>query len=64
MNLCETQRLSQLNIDSLNIRVTDIVLDFNEKVPRQFWKISIVTQVYIYFSLYFIVVICKNVYFT
>ena len=45
MNLCETQRTSQLNIDSLNIKITDIVLVFYEKVPRHFWKISIVTRV-------------------
>ena len=45
MNLCETQRTSKLNIDSLKINITDIVLVFYEKVPRHFWKISIVTRV-------------------
>ena len=45
MNLCETQPTSQLNIDSLNIKITDIVLVFYKKVPRHFWKISIVTRV-------------------
>ena len=45
MNLRETQRTSKLNKDSLKINITDIVLAFYEKVPRHFWKISIVTQV-------------------
>ena len=45
MNLRETQRTSKLNIDSLKINITDIVLVFYEKVPRHFWKISIVTGV-------------------
>ena len=45
MNLCESQRTSKLNIDSLNIKIADIVLVFNEKVSRHFWKISIVTRV-------------------
>ena len=45
MNLCETQRTSKLNIDSLKIYVNDIVLVFYEKVPRGIWRISIVTRV-------------------
>ena len=45
MNLCETQRTSKLNIDSLKINVNDIVLVFYEKVPRHVWRISIVTRV-------------------
>ena len=45
MNLPETQRASKLNIVSLKINFTDIVLLFDEKVPRHFWKISIVTRV-------------------
>ena len=45
MNLRETKRTSKLNIDSLNIEIIDIVLVFYEKVPRHFWKISIVTRV-------------------
>ena len=45
MNLCETQRTSKLNIDSLKINVNDIVLVFYEKVRRRFWRIAIVTQV-------------------
>ena len=45
MNLRETQRTSKLNIDSLKINITDIVLVFYEKMPRHFWKISIVTRV-------------------
>ena len=45
MNLRETQQTSKLNIVFLKINITDIVLVFNEKVPRHFWKISIVTRV-------------------
>ena len=45
MNLRETQRTSKLNIDSLKTNITDTVLIFYEKVPRHFWKISIVTRV-------------------
>ena len=45
MNLHKTQRTSKVNIDSLKINIIDIVLVFFEKVPRHFWKISIVTRV-------------------
>ena len=45
MNLRETQRTSKVNKDSLKINIIDIVLVFYEKVPRHFWKISIVTRV-------------------
>ena len=45
MNLCETQRISKLNIDSLKIDVNDIALVFYEKVLRHFWRIAIVTRV-------------------
>ena len=45
MNLHETQQISKLNIDSLKINVNDFVLVFYEKVPRHFWRISIVTRV-------------------
>ena len=45
MNLRDTQRTSKLNVDSLKININDIVLVFYEKVLRQFWKISIITQV-------------------
>ena len=45
MNLRETQRTSKLNIDSLKINVNDIVLVFYEKVPRNFWRIAIVSRV-------------------
>ena len=45
MNLLETQRTSKLNIDPLKINITDIVQVFCSKVPRHFWKISIVTRV-------------------
>ena len=39
------QRTSKLNIDSLKNNVNDVVLDFHEKVPRQFWRVAIVMQV-------------------
>ena len=45
VNLRETQRTSKLNINFLKINVNDIVLVFYEKVPRHFWRISIVTRV-------------------
>ena len=45
MNLRETQQTSKLNIDSLKVNVNDIVLVFNEKVLRHFWRIAIVTRV-------------------
>ena len=45
MNLCEMQRTSKLNIDSLKVNITDIVQVFYEKVLRRFWKIPIVTWV-------------------
>ena len=35
MNLCETQRTSKLNKDSLKINVNDVVLVFYKKVLRQ-----------------------------
>ena len=44
MNLRETQRTSKSNIDSLKININNIVLVFYEKVPRHFWRISIVTR--------------------
>ena len=44
MNLRETQQASKLNVNSLKINVNDIVLVFYEKVPRHFWRISIVTR--------------------
>ena len=44
MNLCKTQRTSQLNIDFLNIKITDIMLVVYEMVSRHFWKTSIVTR--------------------
>ena len=43
VNLRETQRTSELNINPLKINVNDIVLVFYEKVPRHFWRIVIVT---------------------
>ena len=45
INLRKTQRTSNLNINSLQINVNDIVLVFYEKVPRHFWGIVIVTRV-------------------
>ena len=46
MNIGETQRTSKLNnIDSLKVNVNDIVVVFNEKVPRHLWRIAIVTRV-------------------
>ena len=45
MNLRETQRTSKLNINSLKINVNDIVLVIYEKVPRNSWRIDIVTRV-------------------
>ena len=45
MNLCQTQRTSKLNIDSVEINVNGIVLVFHEKVPRYFWRIAIITRV-------------------
>ena len=45
MNLHETQRTSKVNIDSLKINIIDIVLVYYEKVPKHFWKMSIVTRV-------------------
>ena len=45
LNLRETERTSKLNINSLKINVNDIMLVFYEKVPRHFWRISIVTRV-------------------
>ena len=44
-NLRETQQTSKLNINSLKFNVNDTVLFFNEKVPRHFWRIAIVTRV-------------------
>ena len=45
MNLNETQRTSELKIDSIKINVNDIVLVFYEKDPRHLWRIAIVTHV-------------------
>ena len=44
MNLRETQRTSKLNVDSLKFNFNDIVLVFNEKVPRRFWRIAMVMR--------------------
>ena len=41
VNLCETQQASKLNINSKKI----VVLVYDGKVPRHFWRIVIVTGV-------------------
>ena len=40
-----TQRTSKLNINSSKINVNDIVLVYDEKAPKRFWRIAIVTGV-------------------
>ena len=45
VNLCETQQTSKLNIKTPKINVNDIVLVYDEKVPRHFSRIAIVTVV-------------------
>ena len=45
VNLCETQRTSKLNINSQKINFNNIVLVYDEMVPRNLWKIAIVTEV-------------------
>ena len=40
-----TQRTSKLNINSSKINVNDIVLVYDEKAPKHFWRIAIVTGV-------------------
>ena len=45
VNLRKTQRTSKLNINSKKVNVNDIVLVYDEMVPRHFWKIAIVTGV-------------------
>ena len=44
-NLRGALRTSELNINSQKINVNDIVLVYNEMMPRHFWKIAIVTGV-------------------
>ena len=39
------QGTSKLNINSKKINVNDIVLVYDEMVPRHFWRIAIVTRV-------------------
>ena len=41
VNLCETQQASKLDINSKKI----VVLVYDGKVPRHFWRIVIVTGV-------------------
>ena len=43
-NLRKIQRISKLNINSPKIN-NNIVLVYDEKVPRYFWRIAIVTGV-------------------
>ena len=45
VNLRETQQTSKLNVNSSKINVNDIVLVYDEKVPRHFWRIAIVTGI-------------------
>ena len=45
VNLRETQRTLKLNINSPKIKLKDIVLVYDEKVPRHFCRIAIVTRV-------------------
>ena len=40
MNLCETQRTSKLNIDSLKVNVNDIVLLFMKRSSDTFGGLS------------------------
>ena len=42
-NLREAQRTSKLNINFPKINVNDIMLVYDDKVPRHFWRIAIVT---------------------
>ena len=45
VNLREAKQASKLNINSSKISVYEIVLVYDEKVPRHFWRIAIVTGV-------------------
>ena len=45
VNLRKTQRTSKLNINSTKINVIGFVLVYDEKAPRHFWRIAIVTGV-------------------
>ena len=47
VNLRETQRTSKLNIISKKNNVNDIVLVYDEMVPRHFWKFATVTRYYL-----------------
>ena len=43
VNLRETQRTLKLNVNFPKINVSNIVLVYDEKVPRHLWRIAIVT---------------------
>ena len=45
LNLRETQQTSKLNVNSQKINVNNIVLAYNEKVPKHFWRIAIITEI-------------------
>ena len=45
VNLHGTQRTSNLDINHQKININDIVLVYDEMVPRDFWRIAIVTGV-------------------
>ena len=47
VHLRETQRTSKLNIISKKNNVNDIVLVYDEMVPRHFWKFATVTRYYL-----------------
>ena len=45
INLRETQRTLKLDINTPKIHANDIVLVYDEKMPRHIWRIAIVTGV-------------------
>ena len=45
INLRETQRTLKLDINTPKIYANDIVLVYDEKMPRHIWRIAIVTGV-------------------
>ena len=45
VNSCETQRTLKLNINSPQNNLNNIVLVYDEKVPRHFWRIAVVAGV-------------------
>ena len=45
VNLRGTQRTSNLDINPQKISINDIVLVYDEMVPKDFWRIAIATGV-------------------